>query len=105
MRKALCLFVLCGSVLKAQDLHFSQFLEHPSLVNPALTGATGHIRASAAFKDQWKKVTVPYRTMGASIEMRRMGHGRKKKRVGKFGTAVKRNSGRLAAGLSVYKDR
>src|SRR5687768_8740446 len=104
MRKAhICFFILSVAAVRAQDLHFSQFLEHPSLLNPALTGATGHIRASASFKDQWRSVTTPYRTMGATLEMRRMGQGRKKKRVGKFGSALKRNGGRLAGGLSVYK--
>jgi type IX secretion system PorP/SprF family membrane protein len=90
--------------VSAQDMHFSQFQEHPSLLNPALTGITGRVRASAAYKDQWKSVTMPYRTMGATVEMARPAIFRRK-REGKFGTSLKKNPGKLAVGLSVYRDR
>ena len=69
-------FFLFGSILIfenvnfSQDLHFSQFNENPSLVNPALTGTSHVMRASVQYKDQWRSVTVPYNTYGASYEMK-----------------------------------
>jgi type IX secretion system PorP/SprF family membrane protein len=89
----------------AQDMHFSQALEHPSLVNPALTGATARMRASIANKSQWRTVTTPYRSMGASFEFGRTSRQRVSHAAGKFGTTRKKNSSRLAAGISVYRDR
>jgi len=69
------LFLLIGiaaveSSVYSQDLHFSQFNETPSLVNPALTGSQYVMRASIIYKDQWGSVTVPYRTYGASYDMK-----------------------------------
>ena len=53
----------------SQDLTFSQFYEQPLLRNPALAGIfTGDIRVSAAYRDQWASVTVPFRTTALSIE-------------------------------------
>ena len=58
------------SISNAQDIHFSQYNETPSLLNPALTGTQYVIAASAIYKDQWRSVTVPYKTFGASYEMK-----------------------------------
>lgn len=56
-------------VLKAQDIHFSQFYEFPLLRNPALAGIfNGNMRFTGAYRNQWQSVTVPYRTMGVSAE-------------------------------------
>jgi len=98
------IFVLCsGSVLQAQDLHFSQFNENPSLINPALTGVSGLLRASVVYKDQWRSVSVPYSTYGASVESRlRSGNWQQ---VDDFRTKTyKQVTGRLAAGLSAYNN-
>jgi hypothetical protein len=44
---------LFGSLnLFSQDLHFSQFNENPSMVNPALTGANYEMRASMCYRDR-----------------------------------------------------
>ena len=48
-----------GASAFSQDLHFSQYTENPSLVNPALTGSQYVMRASVIYKDQWRSVTVP----------------------------------------------
>ena len=64
------LIILLPFTIKAQDLHFSQFNENPSLINPALTGANSVMRASAVYRDQWRTVTVPYKTYGVSFESR-----------------------------------
>lgn len=54
----------------AQDVHFTQFDAAPLIVNPAFTGAfNGQYRASAIYRDQWRSVTVPFKTIGASFDM------------------------------------
>jgi type IX secretion system PorP/SprF family membrane protein len=56
------------SSLEAQDLHFSQFMNAPLLLNPANTGfiPDGDFRLGANFRNQWSSVTAfPYKTMSA----------------------------------------
>lgn len=54
----------------AQDVHFTQFDASPLIVNPAFTGAfNGQYRASAIYRDQWRSVTVPFKTVAASFDM------------------------------------
>jgi type IX secretion system PorP/SprF family membrane protein len=91
-------------LVQAQDLHFSQFNENPSLINPALTGANG-LRASINNKKQWKRVAAPFRTFGASFEMRN-GSIKKKKEEADFGSKTKDTpKSFFAGGLSIYRDR
>jgi type IX secretion system PorP/SprF family membrane protein len=93
-----------GSALCAQDLHFSQYMQTPSLVNPALTGASSVVRASVIYKDQWRSVTVPYKTFGASFEMKLKASNWE--RADKFKTKIyKKSFSRMAAGISFYRDR
>jgi type IX secretion system PorP/SprF family membrane protein len=94
-----------GLMSHAQDLHFSQFNQNPALVNPALTGAVG-LRASAGYRNQWKSIDVPYKTYGASFEMRTPPFGGKVKREGSFGSKnPEARMGNFGAGISVYKDK
>jgi type IX secretion system PorP/SprF family membrane protein len=100
------IYIICiilSGVLQAQDLHFSQYNENPSLLNPALTGASSIIRASLNYRDQWRSVTTPYKTLGASAEMRSAPRARKK--AGKYGVSKSGSIGRFAGGVSVYRDR
>ncbi|OQP56465.1 PorP/SprF family type IX secretion system membrane protein [Niastella populi] len=54
---------------KAQDVGFSQFYDQPLLRNPALAGVfTGDVRVTAAFRNQWQSVTIPYRTYALNGE-------------------------------------
>ena len=58
----------CFTVLNcsAQDVHFSQFFNAPLALDPALIGQfDGDYRAHGIFRQQWRSVTVPYRTFGA----------------------------------------
>jgi type IX secretion system PorP/SprF family membrane protein len=99
------LLILFFSVLaRGQDFHFSQFNENPSLLNPALTGANG-MRASINNKSQWRSITTPYRTFGASFEMRNTTI--KQKAAGNLENtpATEKVPGKFAAGFSIYKDR
>jgi type IX secretion system PorP/SprF family membrane protein len=57
-----------------QDIHFAQFYELPMLRNPSLAGIfNGNVRFTAAYRNQWESITVPYRTMafGAEVKMLR----------------------------------
>jgi type IX secretion system PorP/SprF family membrane protein len=60
--------VLMHQAVKAQDIHFSQYAETPSSINPALAGVVYNTRVSANFKDQWSAVAIRYRTYGLSFE-------------------------------------
>ena len=64
-RKVCLLVLLLGMqiILKAQDIHFSQFFETPLLRNPALAGIfTGDFRLQMVYRDQWRSVTDGYKT-------------------------------------------
>lgn len=62
-------FAIAGQNLQAQDVHFTQFQAAPLTVNPAFTGGfSGQWRASAIYRDQWRSVTVPFRTFAVSFD-------------------------------------
>ena len=76
------------TVTEAQDIHFSQYLSSPFNLNPALAGDfKGDYRITANYRNQWKSITVPYKTYGLSGDMTNL--------------AGIRN---LSSGLSVYSD-
>lgn len=63
---ALCCFFFSA---RGQNYHFSQFYDQPITLNPSLTGAyDGLFRATAAYRTQWHSVTVPFQTMGISLD-------------------------------------
>ncbi|MBL7918008.1 MAG: PorP/SprF family type IX secretion system membrane protein, partial [Bacteroidia bacterium] len=98
------IFLSLAFLIKAQDIHFSQFTENSPLVNPALTGALSPLKISIHSKDQWRSVTSPYKTIGANIETRFKGNDWQQ--VEKRSMTFKEKSmSRIAAGLSVYSDR
>jgi type IX secretion system PorP/SprF family membrane protein len=107
MKKLILIFIgilTAGASALAQDIHFSQYTETPSLVNPALTGTQYVMRASVIYKDQWSSVTVPYRTLGASFEMKFKASNWEK--VDAYKTnAFKKSFSRLAGGLSFFSDK
>ena len=98
----LIVFLFIVTCLSAQDLHFSQYNENPSLLNPALTGAISPIRAAVNYRDQWKSVNARYRTIGADFEVRTP--PMRTRRNGKYGN-TRKGIGRFGAGVSVYKDQ
>lgn len=62
--------LLVGS-LAAQDIHFSQFYASPLTLNPSLAGLDeGSYRLTGIYRNQWRSVTTPYQTAGASYDMR-----------------------------------
>jgi type IX secretion system PorP/SprF family membrane protein len=67
----LILFSLTKRTEAQQDINFSQFYELPLLRNPALAGIfNGNVRFTAAYRNQWESVTVPYRTMALGSEIK-----------------------------------
>lgn len=60
--------VLIGQSLNAQDIHFSQYAETPSIINPALAGVRYNTSIQANYKDQWGSVAQRYQTFGLSFE-------------------------------------
>ncbi len=68
----LSILMICVSlVLRSQDFTFSQFYEMPLLRNPAIAGLfAGDVRIQSAYRNQWASVTVPYRTMALSAEVK-----------------------------------
>lgn len=76
LKKHIILFILLlmggTGLLRAQDIHFSQFFEAPLWRNPSLAGIfTGDVRVQTVYRDQWNSVTDAYRTgsMNAEIKM------------------------------------
>ncbi|HQX31340.1 MAG: PorP/SprF family type IX secretion system membrane protein [Flavobacteriales bacterium] len=58
---ALILFITAS--VFSQDIHFSQFFNTPLALGPGSIGAfKGNYRLNTLFRQQWRAVTVPYRT-------------------------------------------
>ena len=68
----LLVVLLITKFANAQDINFSQFYDLPLLRNPSLAGLfQGDIRVTAAYRNQWQSVTVPYRTFGLGAEIKK----------------------------------
>lgn len=73
----------------AQDIHFSQYFNSPMSLGPGSIGAfDGDHRVHGIFRQQWRSVTIPYRTFGIG------GDGRPFDRIK-----------RLALGAWLFNDR
>lgn len=75
----------------SQDFHFTQAGYAPLSVNPALAGADHSQQAGVVYKDQWRKIGSPYKTLYAGYDMRI----REKKSW----------TGFFAAGISAFSDK
>ncbi|MDX2000883.1 MAG: PorP/SprF family type IX secretion system membrane protein [Chitinophagales bacterium] len=72
MKKLLAIlsFTVCLLPAWAQDIHFSQFYNSPLTLNPALTGnIDGKFRVGAIYRNQWKSVGSPFKTISASFDL------------------------------------
>lgn len=75
LHKAIAFVVVvlcCGSTLRAQDLHFSQYNASPLVLNPALAGMnSGDYRAYANFRTQWVTLSKSntYRTFAGGADV------------------------------------
>ncbi|MFH1319259.1 MAG: PorP/SprF family type IX secretion system membrane protein [Bacteroidota bacterium] len=58
------------SEAEGQDIHFSQFYHSPLTLNPAAAGVfKGNFRAINNYKDQWRSIAFPYKTLSVSLDM------------------------------------
>jgi len=63
-------FVFFGLNAKGQDIHFSQFYNTPTLVNPALTGLFRYdYRGTVVYRNQWRQANAPFTTIAVSGDM------------------------------------
>ncbi len=62
------LFIVPFSLF-SQDIHFSQYFYSPLNLNPANTGNfDGDWRFANNYRNQWKSLSIPYRTIGVSFD-------------------------------------
>lgn len=67
-------FLLFNFCTHAQDLHYTQYFNAPLNLNPANAGSfDGDYRFGLNNRNQWKSVTVPYKTFSASFDMKAIG--------------------------------
>ena len=97
-----CLTVLFFTKLYAQDIHFSQFNQSPLTLNPALAGTTVWIRAGMIYRTQWSAVTIPYKTIGASFDIKLKKRWEKSKN--QTGSKESGSNG-FGCGINIYNDR
>lgn len=97
------IFFVSSVISYSQDLHFSQYTQTPSLVNPALIGASHTLRSAIIYKNQWSGVTVPYRTFGATVELKFKGRNWEKAKMN-MTKAYFKSVSKMAGGISFYRD-
>lgn len=69
MKNIIILFVsVIATYAVAQDAHFSQYNNSPLLLNPANAGLNNDLRASIAYRQQWRSVANPFKTAGFSFD-------------------------------------
>lgn len=97
----LSITVLFVAKLYSQDIHFSQFNQSPLTLNPSLAGTTVWIRAGLIYRTQWSAVTIPYKTIGASFDIKL----KKRWEKGKNQTGIKEaNTNGFGCGINIYND-
>lgn len=79
--------------LQGQDLHFSQSFNQPYLFNPSQAGLmpTEDYRLATQYRSQWGNLPVPYKTIGASGDLKVLANDYRK--------------GWLGLGLGLYNDK
>jgi type IX secretion system PorP/SprF family membrane protein len=87
------IMIIFSELISAQDVHFSQYMQTPLLINPALTGMMdGNHRILLNYRSQWTAVGAPYKTIGFSYDTRILQN--------------RSNSGSyMGLGLLVFKDK
>jgi type IX secretion system PorP/SprF family membrane protein len=66
--KFFLVLIFAAQIAQSQDVHFSQFFETPSIINPALAGVRYNTCITANYKDQWGSVASKYQTFGLAFE-------------------------------------
>lgn len=66
--KSLIIISFTSQLANAQDIHFSQYSEMGSIINPALAGVQYDTKVIASFRSQWGSVAKSYQTFGLGFE-------------------------------------
>ncbi len=71
IKKSVAILFLFSLVFaRGQDLHFTQFYNTPTKLNPANTGAfKGDLRVVSNYRNQWSSIDSPYKTFGFSVDL------------------------------------
>lgn len=98
MKKLFFITVLCccSVIVNSQDIHFSQFYMSPLTLNPAMAGVN-NFEGIINYKDQWRGVGTPFKTLAASVDSRLI------KKQAKEITEEKVSY--LSGGLNFFRDR
>ncbi len=65
---AIATFLLITTMLRAQDLHFSQFYASPLYLSPSLAGATDGGRLVMNYRNQWPGIEKAFSTYAVSFD-------------------------------------
>jgi type IX secretion system PorP/SprF family membrane protein len=106
MRKVfpvILILFFCKGFLLAQDIHFSQINNTPLILNPSLAGnITGETRTILNYKEQWRSITVPYKTVAASFDMPLFKKKWKENYIGVGGSLFSDKAGDAAMGTTLF---
>jgi len=68
-KTAFILLLFSSTLVKSQDIHFSQFLRSSFFLNPSLTSfQQNDYKATLQRRSQWKSVAEPFNTFTISVE-------------------------------------
>lgn len=87
------LLIVKPAFVSSQDIHFSQFYESPVLLNPAAAGASSSdFRFVINYRNQWKNVISPYKTLALAFDSR-------------IYTNKKKKGNHIGYGFSMFNDK
>jgi type IX secretion system PorP/SprF family membrane protein len=87
------MIIVFSETVNAQDVHFSQYLQTPLLINPALTGMIdANHRILLNYRSQWTSVGAPYKTIAFSYDTHILQNRSS-------------NGSYMGLGLTVFKDK
>jgi len=94
MKKTIYLGLLLSltSLVKAQDVHFSNPDYAPLTLNPALAGVNHNVQLFANYRTQWNSVGAPFQTISASADFQANADNMERKGI-------------LAMGIQLFNDR
>jgi len=75
-------------IMYAQDIHFTMPQYFPLILNPAMSGVNHDLSGNLIYRNQWKSIADPFKTIGLSIDSR----------------IKSSRSGYFAMGLKFYND-
>jgi type IX secretion system PorP/SprF family membrane protein len=86
------LLSLAAQLMRAQDLHFSQFTSNPLALNPAVSGGIISREVDVSHRNQWSSISNPFKTFAVGASTR-------------FGDIDKQRRGFWGAGILAYNDK